>query len=124
MVKEKLLRKIKVMMNYLDFCEELFDKLTQDISQDYSDSSFFGFNNLIDCNWTRGDGFTFAFKIPTLNGLIFLEHLDESFIYEKLFVPCVYSLSQPAWKTISYFISNTIKQDFLKHLTKDWVFPL
>lgn len=25
-------------MNYLDFCEELFDKLTQDISQDYSDS--------------------------------------------------------------------------------------
>ena len=112
------------MMNYLDFCEELFDKLTQDISQDYSDSSFFCFNNLIDCNWTRGDGFTFVFKIPTLNDLIFHEHLDESFIYEELFVPCVYSLSQPAWKTIAYFISNTIKQDFLKHLTKDWVLPL
>ena len=111
-------------MNYLDFCEELFDKLTQDISQDYSDSSFFGFTNLIDCNWTKGVGFTLKFKIPTLNNLIFYEYLDESFIYEKLFVPCVYDIGQPAWKTISFFVSNTIKQDFLKHLTKDWVFPL
>ena len=78
------------MMNYLDFCEELFDKLTQDISQDYSDSSFFCFNNLIDCNWTRGDGFTFVFKIPTLNDLIFHEHLDESFIYEEYSFQNVY----------------------------------
>ena len=112
-------------MNYLDFCEELFDKLTQDISQDYSDSSF-GFTNLIDCNWTKGDGFTLKFKIPTLNNLIFYEHLKESFIYEKLFVPFqdVYCFNQTVWKTIFFFISNTIKQDFLKHLTKDWVFPL
>lgn len=113
-------------MNYLDFCEELFDKLTQDISQDCSDSSCFGFTNLIDCNWTKGVGFTLKFKIPTLNNLIFWEHLNESFIYEKLFVPfeSVYSFNQTVWETISYFISNTIKQDFLKHLTKDWVFPL
>ena len=113
-------------MNYLDFCEELFDKLTQDISQDYSDSSSFGFTNLIDCNWTKGAGFTLKFKIPTLNNLIFYEHLEESFIYEKLFVPFqnVCNFNQTVWKTISYFISNTIKQDFLKHLTKDWVFPL
>lgn len=112
-------------MNYLDFCEELFDKLTQDISQDCPDSSF-GFTNLIDCNWTKGAGFTLKFKIPTLNNLIFCEHLDESFIYEKLFVPfeSVYSFNQIVWGTIFYYISNTIKQDFLKHLTKDWVFPL
>ena len=112
------------MMNYLDFCEELFDKLTQDISQDYSDSSFFGFTNLIDCNWTKGAGFTLKFKIPTLNNLIFYEHLEESFIYEKLFVPCVYDIGQPDWKTISFFFFFSIKQDFLKHLTKDCVFPL
>ena len=114
-------------MNYLDFCEELFDKLTQDISQDYFDSSCFGFTNLIDCNWTKGVGFTLKFKIPTLNNLIFLEHLEESFIYEKLFVPYSYNLSnsnQPDWRTISYFIAQIVKQDFLKHLTKDWVFPL
>ena len=111
-------------MNYLDFCEELFDKLTQDISQDYPDSSFFGFTNLTDCNWTRGVGFTLTFKIPTLNNLILKEHLDESFIYNELFIPCAYNLGQPAWKAVSCFISNTIKQDFLKHLTKDWVFPL
>lgn len=111
-------------MNYLDFCEELFDKLTQDISQDYSDSSFLGFTNLIDCNWTKGNGFTFSFKIPTLNNLIFKECLEESFVYEKLFAPYVYGHNHPDWRTISYFISNTIKQDFLKHLTKDWVFPL
>lgn len=112
-------------MNYLDFCEELFDKLTQDISQDYSESSF-GFTNLIDCNWTKGAGLTLKFKIPTLNNLIFYEHLEESFIYEKLFVPFqdVYCFNQTVWKTIFFFISNTIKQDFLKHLTKDWVFPL
>ena len=112
-------------MNYLNFCEELFDKLTQDISQDCPDSSF-GFTNLIDCNWTKGAGFTLKFKIPTLNNLIFYEHLEESFIYEKLFVPFqdVYCFNQTVWKTISYFISNTIKQYFLKLLTKDWVFPL
>lgn len=112
------------MMNYLDFCEELFDKLTQNISQDCPDSSFTGFTNLTDCNWTRGVGFTLTFKIPTLNNLIFKEHLDESFIYYELFAPFVYNLNQPAWKAISYLISSTIKQDFLKHLTKDWVFPL
>ena len=114
------------MMNYLDFCEELFNKLTQGISQDYSDSSFFCFTNLIDCNWTKGVGFTLKFKIPTLNNLIFYEHLDESFIYEKLFIPFegVYSFNQTVWETIFCFISDTIKQDFLKHLTKDWVFPL
>lgn len=112
------------MMNYLDFCEELFDKLTKDISQDYSDSSFLGFTNLIDCNWTRGVGFTLTFKIPTLGNLIFKEHFEESFVYGKLFAGCVYGRSQPDWRTISYFISNTIKQDFLKHLTKDWGFPL
>ena len=111
-------------MNYLNFCEELFDKLTQDISQDYSDS-FFGFTNLIDCNWTKGVGFTLKFKIPTLNNLIFYEHLDESFIYEKLFIPFEgYSFNQTVWETIFCFISDIIKQDFLKHLTKDWVFPL
>ena len=111
-------------MNYLDFCNELFDKLTQDINQDYSDSSFLGFTNLIDCNWTRGAGFTLKFKIPTLNNLIFWEHLEESFIHEKLFVPYSYDNKQPDWRMISYFISQTIKQDFLKHLTKDWVYPL
>ena len=112
------------MMNYLDFCNELFDKLTQDISQDYPNSSFLGFTNLINCNWTKGDGFTLIFKISTLNNLIFKEHFAESFIYEKLFAPYVYGRNQPDWRAISYFISNTIKQDFLKHLTKDWVFPL
>lgn len=111
-------------MNYLDFCEELFDKLTQDISQDYSDSSLFGFTNLIDCNWTKGVGFTLKFKIPTLNNLILYEHLDESFVYEKLFVPFTDGLNQTGWRKISFFISDVIKRDFLKHLTKDWVFPL
>lgn len=111
-------------MNYLDFCEELFDKLTQDISQDYSDSSLFGFTNLIDCNWTKGVGFTLKFKIPTLNNLIFYEHLEESFIYEKLFIPFTDGINQTGWRKISCFISDVIKRDFLKHLTKDWVFPL
>ena len=54
------------MMNYLDFCEELFDKLTQDISQDYSDSSFFCFTNLIDCNWTKGVGLLLNLKSQLL----------------------------------------------------------
>jgi hypothetical protein len=112
-------------LTYLDFCEELFDKLTQDISQDYSDSSFFGFTNLIDCNWTKGVGFTLKFKIPTLNNLIFYEHLNESFVYEKLFIPFTDGiLNQTGWRKISFFISDVIKRDFLKHLTKDWVFPL
>lgn len=110
-------------MNYLDFCEELFDKLTQDISQDYSDSSFFGFTNLIDCNWTKGVGFTLKFKIPTLNNLIFYEHLEESFVYE-LFALFTDGINQTGWIKISCFISDVIKRDFLKHLTKDWVFPL
>lgn len=111
------------MMNYLDFCEELFDKLTQDISQDYSDSSFFGFTNLIDCNWTKGAGFTLKFKIPTLNNLIFYKHLEESFVYE-LFALFTDGINQTGWRKISCFISDVIKRDFLKHLTKDWVFPL
>ena len=111
-------------MTYLDFREELFNKLTQNISQDYSDSSLFGFTNLIDCNWTKGVGFTLKFKIPTLNNLIFYEHLEESFIYEKLFIPFSDGINQTGWRTISCFISDVIKQDFLKHLTKDWVFPL
>ena len=111
-------------MNYLDFCEELFDKLTQDISQDYSDSSsFFGFTNLIDCNWTKGVGFTLKFKIPTLNNLIFYEHLEESFVHE-LFALFTDGINQTGWRKISCFISDVIKRDFLKHLTKDWVFPL
>lgn len=111
-------------MTYLDFCEELFNKLTQDISQDYSDSSLFGFTNLIDCNWTKGVGFTLKFKIPTLNNLIFYEHFEEFFIYEKLFIPFTDGINQTGWRTISCFISDVIKRDFLKHLTKDWVFPL
>lgn len=111
-------------MTYLDFCEELFNKLTQDISQDYSDSSFFGFTNLIDCNWTKGVGFTLKFKIPTLNNLIFYEHLEESFVYEKLFVSFTDGINQTDWRKISCFISDVIKRDFLKYLTKDWVFPL
>ena len=112
------------MINYLDFCEELFDKLSQDISQDYQDSSFLGFTNLIDCNWTKGAGFTLTFKIPTLNNLIFKEHFEESFVYERLFASCVYGFNNPDWRRISYVVSETIKKDFLHHLTKDWVFPL
>lgn len=111
-------------MNYLDFCEELFDKITQDISQNYQDSSFLGFTNLINCNWTKGVGFTLTFKIPTLNNLIFKEHFEESFIYERLFARFVYRFTYPDWKGISYVISNAIQRDFLQHLTKDWVFPL
>lgn len=110
-------------MTYLDFCEELFNKLTQNISQDYSDSSFFGFTNLIDCNWTKGVGFTLKFKIPTLNNLIFYEYLNESFVYE-LFALFPDGINQTGWRKISCFISDVIKRDFLKHLTKDWVFPL
>ncbi len=111
-------------MNYLNFCEELFDKLTQDINQDYSDSSFLGFSNLIDCNWTKGDGFTLTFKITTLNNLIFKKRFEEAFVYEKLFASFIYGFTYPNWKGVSYTISNVIKRDFLRHLTKDWVFPL
>ena len=73
-------------MNYLDFCEELFDKLTQDISQDYSDSSFFGFNNLIECNWTRGDGFTFTFKIPIAQYQRFPQYMLSIELYDEIIV--------------------------------------
>ena len=95
------------MMNYLDFCEELFDKLTQDINQDYFDSSLFGFNNLIDCNWTRGDGFTFTFKIPTLNGLIFHEHLDESlFMNSYLFLVFIVLVNQLGKQFLILFLTQ------------------